>query len=54
MEKINKEIRASGVEIEHTELDDLLLDIHEQQQQAEAEAVETSEANTEAATGGVL
>ena len=54
VEKINKEMRASGVEIEHTELDDLLLDIHEQQQQAEAEAVETSEANTEAATGGVL
>lgn len=36
-------MRASGVEIEHTELDDLLLDIHERQQQVEA--TEASEAN---------
>ena len=33
------------VEVEHTELDNLLLDIHERQQQAEAEAAEASEAN---------
>ena len=45
VEKRNKEMRASGVEVEHTELDDLLLDIHERQQQAEAEAAEASEAN---------
>ena len=45
VEKRNKEMRASGVEVEHTELDDLLLDIHERQQEAEAEAAEASEAN---------
>ena len=45
MEKRKKEMRASGVEVEHAELDDLLLDIQEQQQQAEAEAAEASEAN---------
>ena len=28
VEKRNKEMPASGVEVEHTELDDLLLDIH--------------------------
>ena len=38
-------MRASGVEAEHTELDDLLLDIHERQQQAEVEAAKASEAN---------
>ena len=38
-------MRASGVEVERTKLDDLLLDIHERQQQAEAEAAEASEAN---------
>ena len=38
-------MRASGVEVEHTELDDLLLDIHERQQQVEAETAEASEAN---------
>ena len=43
--KRNKEMRASGVEEEHTELDDLLLDIHERQQQAEVEAAKASEAN---------
>ena len=41
----NKDMRASGVEVERTKLDDLLLDIHERQQQAEAEAAEASEAN---------
>ena len=40
-----RKMRASGVEVEHAELDDLLLDIQEQQQQAEAEAAEASEAN---------
>ena len=33
------------LEVVHTGLDDLLLDIHELQQQAEAEAAEASEAN---------
>ena len=37
---------ASGVEVEHTRLDDLLLDIHELQKQAEVEAAEASETNT--------
>ena len=37
--------RASVLEVVHTGLDDLLLDIHELQQQAEAEAAEASEAN---------
>ena len=45
MEKRNKEIRAPGVEVECTELDDLLLDIHKQQQQAEVKIAEASEAN---------
>ena len=45
MEKRNKEMRDSGVEVEHTELDNLLLGIHERQQQAEAEATGASEAN---------
>ena len=38
-------MRASGVEVQHTELDDLLLDIHERQQQPEVEAAEASKAN---------
>lgn len=38
-------MRASEVEEEHTELDDLLLDIYEREQQTEAEATEASEAN---------
>ena len=37
---------ASGAEVEQTELDDLLLDIHEQQQQVEVQAAEASEAIT--------
>ena len=45
VEKRNKEMRASEVEEEHTELDDLLLDIYEREQQTEAEATEASEAN---------
>ena len=45
VEKRNKEMRVSGVEVEYTELDDLLFDIHKQQQQAEIEAAEVSEAN---------
>ena len=40
VEKRNREEKASGVDIEHPELDDLLLDIHERVQQTEAEAVE--------------
>ena len=43
MEKRNKEMRVSGVEVEYTELDDLLFDMHKQQQQAEIEAAEVSE-----------
>ena len=42
VEKRKKEMRASGIELEHRELDDLLLDIHERQQQIEA--AEASEA----------
>ena len=45
MEKRNKEMQDPEAEVEHTELDNLLLDIHERQQQAEAEAAEASEAN---------
>ena len=45
VEKRNKEMQDPEVEVEHTELDNLLLDIHERQQQAEAEAAEASEAN---------
>ena len=43
VDKRNKEEKASGVDVEHTELDDLLLDIFERQNQAEADAVETSD-----------
>ena len=45
MEKRNKKIWASGVAVEHTELDDLFLDIHKQLQQDEGDAAEASEAN---------
>ena len=45
MEKRNKKIRASGVAVEHTELDNLFLDIHKQLQQDEVDAAEASEAN---------
>ena len=45
MEKRNKEMRASGVEVECTELNDLLLDVHRQQYQAEVKIAEASEAN---------
>lgn len=45
MEKRIKEIRASVVEGEHTKIDDLILDIHEKQQEAEVEATEPLEAN---------
>ena len=45
VEKRNKEMRALEVEVQHTELDDLILDIHERQQQPEVEAAEASEAN---------
>ena len=38
-------MRASGAKVEHTELDDLLLDAQKRQQQAEVEAAEVSEAN---------
>ena len=31
VEKENKEMRTSGIELEHTELNDLLLDLHERQ-----------------------
>ena len=44
--KRNKDLRESGTEVEHTELDDLHLDTHKQQQQAEVEAAEVSEINT--------
>ena len=44
VEKRNKEIRAPGVEVECTELDDLLLDIHKQQQQAEVKEREREKA----------
>ena len=43
VDKRNKEEKASGVDVEHTELDDLLLDIFERQNQAEADAVEASD-----------
>ena len=45
VEKRNKEMRASGVEVERTELNDLLLDVHRQQYQAEVKTAEASEAN---------
>ena len=45
MEKRNKEMPASGVEVEHTKLDDLLLDIHKRQMKAKVEAAEAWEAN---------
>ena len=45
VEKRNKEMRASGVELENAELDDLLLDTHEREQRAEVDAAEASEAN---------
>ena len=45
MEKRIKEIRASVVEGEHTKIDDLILDIHEKQQEAEVEATEPLETN---------
>ena len=44
--KRNKDLRESGTEVEHTELDDLHLDTHKQKQQAEVEAAEVSEINT--------
>ena len=40
-----KEMQAFGAEEEHIELDDLFLDMHEQQHQAEFEATEASEEN---------
>lgn len=43
--KRNNEEKASGVEIEHTELDDLLLDINDQHQAIEKETVEAAEKN---------
>ena len=38
-------MRASVVEGEHAKIDDLILDIHEKQQEAEVEATEPLEAN---------
>ena len=45
MEKRIKEMRASVVEGEHAKIDDLILDIHEKQQETEVEATEPLEAN---------
>ena len=45
MEKRIKEMRASVVEGELAKIDDLILDIHEKQQEAEVEATEPLEAN---------
>ena len=45
MERKNIEMRPSGVHAKHRKLDHLILDIHEQQQQAEVGVAETSEAN---------
>ena len=41
--KRNREEKASGVEVEHNELDDLMLDIYDQHKQIENETSEASE-----------